>query len=334
MKKSLQLFFGASVLLSVNAWAQPTLTATGINAVVGDILSIANSTVSVSPGSAGAGQTWNLSALTGSAASNTVVTVSSTPNAASFPNANISLKGASYYAYYKTSSTAWQNYGSATTVVMPYSDPEDFLHFPFTYNNTFTDTWAAVFTNTYTFYRKGSTTVTADGYGTVTTPAGTFNNALRVHFVQTYQDSAYVGTPYVITYQNDEYMWYLNGNHTPIATVYTLTTSGNPSPGGSYLTNAVNGINDQVNLINNCLVSPNPAVEQINLDFDLAQNKHIEIKLFNSLGASVSPFISAEGLQGSNRYKLDVSTLPEGPYFIQVHLDGTPGTTRKFVISR
>jgi hypothetical protein len=55
--------------------------------------------------------------------------------------------------------------------------------------------------------------------------------------------------------------------------------------------------------------------------------------LFNSLGM-LTGTLSAEGLQGSNGYKFDVSTLPEGVYFAQVHLNGTLSTTRKFVVSR
>ena len=134
MKKSLLLSFGSLLFAAASVVAQPTITAAGITGTVGEVLSIANSTVSISPGNSGANQTWNLSSLTGTATSNTLVTVGSTPNGSSFPNATIAFKGSNYYAYYKSSATAWQNYGSATTVVMAYSNPEDFIHFPFTMN--------------------------------------------------------------------------------------------------------------------------------------------------------------------------------------------------------
>lgn len=334
MKKNLLSLFSACVMTSVGLVAQPTLTSSGISATIGEVLSIANSTVTASPGNSGANQTWNLSSLTGTASSNTVVSVSSTPNGASFPNANIALQGSGYYAYYKTSSTAWQNYGSSSSVVMAYSNPEDFMHFPFTYNNTYTDTWATTFTNTYTFYRTGSTTVTADGYGTVTTPAGTFTNALRVHFVQNYQDSAYIGVPYIITYQNDEYMWYVNGNHLPLATVYTLTSNGSPSSGGSYMTNAVNGISSHDATINSCKLFPNPATDQASLSLDLNEARLVQVELFNALGTNVGPVIKEVGSAGHNNIPINLGNLPEGIYFAQVYLDGKLTETRRFIVAR
>jgi len=335
MKKTLHILFFGSVLSSANVVAQPTLTATGINPVVGDQF-VTNVTNFVNQGSAGASQTWNLSAMTPTSSSTyTTVASSSTPNGASFPNSNISFASGSSNSYYKTSSTAFQNYGSVSgTTVMSYSNPEDFLHFPFTYNNSYTDTWATTFTSSYTFYRTGTTTVTADSYGTLTTPAGTFSNVLRIHFVQNYQDSANIpsyGT-YLVTYSNDEYMWYLNGTHFPIAFVYTLTSNGNPSQGGSYIGN-VNAINEPSALISYKLF-PNPSVEEMNVNVNLKENQKLEIKIFNSVGELIKVPVSANAAQGTNEYKINVSDLPEGIYFSEMILNGTSASTRRFTVSK
>src|SRR5262249_35849058 len=141
------------------------------------------------------------------------------------------------------------------------------------YNNTYTDSWAATFvSSSYTFYRTGSTTVTADGYGTLTTPDGTFNNVMRVHFVQTYQDSAYISGPIIITYQNDEYMWYLNGNHYPIAAVYTLSSNASSTTtGGFYMSNVVNSVPETTSVLSLSL-SPNPANNFVDFNLDLQQS--------------------------------------------------------------
>jgi len=332
------------LLTSVSLLAQPVLTATGINPVIGDQFS--NKTVGyVSPGSAGAAQTWNLSTMTGTTTTtSTMVTVGSTPNGSSFPNANESGKSSSgTYSYIKTSTGAFQLYGEVapsgtTSVVFSYSNPEDLLHFPFNYTNSYTDTWASVFTNAgSTYYRKGTDSVKYDGYGTLILPSGSYSNVSRVHFVQNYQDSTYITSfgPYIITYRNDEYFWYLNGNHQPIADVYILTNSvAAPTQSGNYATSITVGIEEENAILSSYKLFPNPAATEASVSIKLTDAQKVEIKLFNSLGAQVKPSVIGEGSQGSNEYRLDVSTLPEGIYFAQIHLDGALASTRRFVVSR
>jgi hypothetical protein len=240
MKKNLPNLLLATSLLTLSiSMAQPTLTATGINPATGNSF-VNYNTNYLSQGAAGANQTWDLSTFTISATNNAqIVASSSTTNGTSFPNSNVceSVTAASYYMYYKTSTTAWQVEGNVTpqgsaSVVMPYSDPEDLLHYPFTYTNNYTDTWAATFTSAgYPYTRNGLDSITADSYGTLKLPTGTYSNVLRVHLIQNYTDNANIGgTPITITYRNDEYMWYLNGNHYPIATISSLSTDFGGGP--------------------------------------------------------------------------------------------------------
>jgi len=334
MKKILlSVTFIANVVV---AFAQPTISASGVNPVIGDQLIMATATY-VSPGNSGASQTWNLSSMTSSASNTyTAVATSSTPNGSSFPNSNVALgSGGGNYSYYKTSSSSFQNYGfNSGTTVMSYSDPEDFLRFPCAFNNTYSDSWAVTFVNTYTFYRTGTTTVTADSYGTLITPDGTFNNVLRVHFVQNYQDSAYIpsyGT-YLETYNNDEYMWYLNGNHFPIAFVYTLTYSTGTSQGGSYMSNVL-GV-DEPSVLKSFTVFPNPVSSDLHFDINMKENQNIEIQLFNEIGSLVATPVSDNANTGRNEYNVHVGDLPEGIYFARIILDGTLTSTRRFTVSR
>jgi hypothetical protein len=349
MRKPLQnLVLTAGLLTSAVTLAQPTLTATGMNPVVGDHVNNYNATY-VSPGSAGASQTWNLAAMgTGTLNASTGITVSSTPYASNYSAANIAFTyaGGSEYGYYNTSSSALQYDGAAvtsgtTTVEFIYSNPEDFLHFPFAYNNTYTDTWMATFTSAGSQYvRKGNTTVTADGYGTVTTPAGTFSNVMRIHFVQIYTDSTNITGfgPYVLDYDNDEYMWYLNNNHYPIATVSsfsaTSTFTNSVTQSASYITGVIAGIENPSSFIASSNLFPNPASGNTTLSVTLTENKKVEIKLLNILGAETGKTITAEGIQGENTYKPDIGNLSEGIYFVQISLDGTIASTQKLIISK
>lgn len=86
MKKKLLKSFAIITACSTAAFAQPTLTATGINPVVGDAYTTKMCNY-VSPGSAGANQTWDLSSMTVAGTINyTSANPSSTPMAANFTN--------------------------------------------------------------------------------------------------------------------------------------------------------------------------------------------------------------------------------------------------------
>lgn len=336
MKTPLQrVIFYILLFCSTIVKAQPTLTSANTNPAIGDSYANNNSQY-LSPGSSGANATWDLSAMTvTSSPSATYVSASSTPEGLSFPNANISAGANGIYNYYKTSSSAWQYYGIALGMNVVYSDPEDFLRFPFTYNSTYTDSWAATFVSGTAYYRRGTTTVTGDSYGTLKLPSGTYNNVLRVHFVENYQDSSNSGTPVIQTYKNDQYMWYLPGNHSPIASVYTLTIgTSSPTKTGYYLAGIKVGINENDRLLGSYSLFPNPVSENLNIAFSLTENKKIEIKLYNSIGEEVSSNIFKEGLIGVNEFILDVAVLPEGIYFAQLNLEGNITSTKKFVVSK
>lgn len=316
--------------------AQPTLTATGINPVVGDQYTTQTAQY-VNPGSPGANQTWNLAMSSSGATNSTGVAPSSTPYASSFPTATVAF-GTNPYVYYKTSSSAMQMNGvvSGAGVVISYSDNEDLLRFPATYNNSYTDDWAATFTSaSYMYYRTGSTAVTTDGWGTLTTPAGTYSNVMRVHFVQTYQDSTNImSQPYVISYVNDEYMWYLEGNHTPIAAVYNLTIStGSPVTGGFYISTVVSNV-EETSAFSSLNVYPTLASDQVNFAYQLDEAADVNIAVYDATGKQALSTQNVQSYAGENKTTISVAELPAGIYFATLTTaEGLP-VTRQFVITR
>lgn len=336
MKKLLQnLFIISCATLSLDAIAQPTLTHASNSPVVGDKFDLKNTNY-VSPGSAGASQTWNLSAMSTTAAvtNYTAVTVASTPSASSYPSANVSvMDGAGTYIYYNTSASAWLNYGPiAGGIVFSYSNPETYLNYPFNYTNSFVDAWACTYTNSLVFYRAGNSTITADGWGTVTTPAGTFNNVMRVRHLQVYKDSC-LSAPLIINYVNDEYLWYRPGTHYPIAAVYSFTTGSSVFTGGSYLTNVLTGINENASLINSINIFPNPASQYLNIDCNLRSAQTSELFIYNGTGQIVKHFSELETVVGENKFELNVTDLASGIYYLQIHLDGVLAKKERFVIT-
>lgn len=336
MKKHLQNFIMlVAVSFAASVFGQPVLTNTNCNPIIGDQFTH-NLTNYVSPGSAGANQTWNLSAMTATATNSaSFVTVASTP-LPSFPNANMSFKSGTTYKYYKTTTTALQNCNGVASgsITIQYTDLEDQLHFPFNYNNSYSDTWqgsyAILSTN---FIRKGTTTVTADGYGTLTTPAGTFTNVMRVHLYTAYKDSI-ISNGFVFNRTDEEYRWYAPNSHYHVASVYTSTNSSNPNTtGGSYMDNFVNvGINEYQNQFSNVNLFPTPASDVLNISFPESISNNVEVSVSNVQGQELKKQIY--NTQLSSNQTMNVSDLPAGVYFLQLKADGVASCNKRFVITK
>jgi hypothetical protein len=274
-----------SIFFIGNCIAQPVLDSANSAPSLGESFSTNNCNY-VAPGSSGANATWDLSSFVAiSVSASSTDTVSKSFYAPAFPNATVISESSGNLEFYFTSSNLWQNQGivSAAGVVFNYSNYEDLLHFPFTYPDTYTDQFAATFTsNGYQYKRSGSVTVTADAYGTLLLPGLTLSNILRVHLVETYQDSTFIDTPFIIPYINDEYMYYLPGLHQPVAAVYTLTISGSASTAG-YYSISTTGIKEESALVSFNLF-PNPSSDNLAIQMSLSENKKICIKVFNTLG--------------------------------------------------
>lgn len=308
-----------------------TLTATGCNPTIGEVYNRVL-TNSFSQGSSGTGQTWNISTLTGTSSSATVVSVGSTPNGSNHPLTNIAFYDGANYTYYKTSSTAYQLYGIEASVSIVYSNPEDFMRYPFSYSNTYTDTWAATFTSGVFFNRKGSTTLTADGTGTLITPNGTITNVIRVHSVQIYSDSADLGgTPYVITYNNDQYFWYKDGIHFPLASTYNFTSSASAPTTGGFYTDLPIGIKENTLLSDDVVLTPNPANENVLVSYLLEKNSAIKLAVINVIGEEVYVYNSSQNLIGKQSINIDLSHLDKGVYFVRIQAEGE-SVTKKLIV--
>jgi hypothetical protein len=216
--------------------AQTVLTDTGINPTTGDVYTLHSGNYT-SPGNSGAGQAWNLTAITlTSTASYTVNPLVQAPSSAQFSaTANTQMNNGSIYNFFHASAGALRNAGylAVSTVAIVYSDAEDQLHYPFSFNDNFSDNFSATFTlSNIAFTRSGSTSVSYDGWGSLQLPTRGFTEVARIHLVQNYSDVSAFNTT---TYTNDQYLWFVNGHHQALAGVFSTTVNGSPaSQGGFY----------------------------------------------------------------------------------------------------
>lgn len=197
MKKLLPIIFSIIVL---PAFSQITITSADI-AQIGDVINRKADTLTpiTGPGPAGANQSWvmtNLSQYVNDE-NTSVVSVGSTPYAAQFPNSNIAMTNDNAsYIYVNNSSSIMTTQGGAgdllmlgTTIVAPLNPDLTLHNFPRTYNSTYTDTYKTDVTingsvinplvSQVRYKRVGTVTDVTDGWGTITTPVGTYD-VLRV----------------------------------------------------------------------------------------------------------------------------------------------------------
>lgn len=140
-------------------------------------------------GNSGANQTWDFSSLVSANAAVEYdgILSSSTPYAASFPNAEIAMfnldaYGDSNYNYFTNDSNVYTSWGGAfIQQILNYSNPRDILHYPFTFGDTFSDSYSYTSPFNSDF---GAVEITADGYGILLLPQGAFDNCLRVREVR------------------------------------------------------------------------------------------------------------------------------------------------------
>jgi hypothetical protein len=335
MKK---LYIGSLLLLFAftnQATFSQSITASGINPVIGDVFTY-KSTAFFNAGSSGSGQTWSFPGLTGTTETLTAVSVASTPFASSFPTATLAEKqgNGSAYLFYANTSSAQVTRGYAAGIIqIVYSNPEEMLHFPFSFGNSYTDYFLATFNSGGSNYtRRGSTTVTADAIGTLTTPAGTFTNVLRVRIFQNYQDSTNIsGSSIIINYTNTEYFWYKDGYHYPLATSYTFVSSGSPSTGGSYFIPSTIGIDENSEFESNLRIFPNPVESELTVSLNMETPKTLHVSLMNLLGEKVME-LDSDPIAGSEKVvKLQLDNLRSGIYIANVS-SGNLTTTRKIVV--
>jgi hypothetical protein len=197
------------LLYSLALFALPAMAQISIDlsdmAVVGDVISRKADTLTpiTGPGSAGANQTWTMTTISSNPTyilneNTSVVTVASTPYAAQFSGSNISMTNDNVsYVYINQNSTTMTTQGGAgdllllgNTIVAPLNPDLKLHNFPRTYNSTFTDNYATDITingsvisplvSQVRYKRVATVTDVTDGWGSITTPNGTYNDVLRV----------------------------------------------------------------------------------------------------------------------------------------------------------
>ncbi|WP_276134197.1 hypothetical protein [Polluticoccus soli] len=237
MKK--QIYTAAASLFTLSAMAQPTLNKVE-DYTAGTKIKALNCQA-IAAGTAGANQTWNFSALTGT--DTTTFTYLANPASSPFPAANLVEKSSdSTYRFFNKTAAATYTVGitdsssTSDNAMISYSNTALAMQRPLTYNATASDSFAHTITNgMFTIYGKGEVQMKVDGYGTLVLPNGTYNNVLRVRMETNQKDS--IGIPGNLTFitQLVSYAWYDNAHKAPLLRIDSNDVSGSADVAVSYL---------------------------------------------------------------------------------------------------
>lgn len=150
----------------------------------------------------------------------------------SFPDANLAEVLSSNQTFYYTDNAdsisllGYVTVSGTNISQVTYTDPFTLLSYPFTYGDNFSDIAARTYANI-----TGTATynVTADGYGTLVLPIGTFHNVLRLHSEANFNDVSATGTFFEL--QDDLYEWFDGIHPKPLLSIRVRNVNNNGTLG-------------------------------------------------------------------------------------------------------
>ncbi len=328
MKKTVfSLFVAASAIAT--SQAQPTLTATNMNPIHGDVFYGHQCDTNVSKGAAGAHVTWDFSAVTeGGLDTTSYFACDSTAFCSSFPGSNLAAVNGSVYVYASATAAGLSLkgiHGMGSDIV--YDNALDVVRYPLTHNTVFTDTSGYAITGL-GYYHTEIDSYICDGYGTLKLPASTDTNTLRVHNISYTIDSLDLGSFTSVTKSRGEsYIWYKPGFHNALFSI-SYDTSGSASglpyvravtyyvkKAGSGSTTSVTEISHQPLSLQ---VYPNPANDILHLKFNLQDAADASITIADIAGRTIAAINGKDIVTGTNDIAFPVGSLPSGLYIVRV----------------
>lgn len=195
---------------------------------------------------------------------------------------------------------------------------------PITYMDTYTDTYTTHYTAAgFDFSGTGHCTITADGYGKLILPNGTYNNVLRLRIVETQQDTIIqFGTTVNVT--TTIHVWF-DGVHTSALLKLDSTHASTFSQTEvSYLLHEGLGIKENRKMQQTLHVYPNPAADRIYIT--TADKGNIDI--LNALGQMVKTVAAVKGIS-----EVPTGDLQRGFYYV-VYRNNDGTATSKIFISK
>ncbi|HEY3295115.1 MAG TPA: T9SS type A sorting domain-containing protein [bacterium] len=324
--------FAALLLFGATAFAQITIHNTDFSSAgYSYTWGVSDDTASFSSGSAGVNQTWTFNSTYWDATErHTFVAPSSTPHGTQFPNATradhvepIHGSGEESYIYHQITSSQFLQIGEAFTDTIVTFQPAWLVGpLPLTYGANWTSVmyYERALVPGFIMGTRDSTLWTVDGWGTVTTPYGGTQAALRV-FTRHWLTVSLNGTP-LQAFQLISYAW-LNqaGNSVVVLTSNAEDTDPNFTTGTIAMMGAPLAAEPVRGPVAQSLAVgqnyPNPFNPTTDIPVTLAKNSQVTLEIFDQLGQLVSR--EEHNLPaGSHSFAVNGSRWATGMYFARV----------------
>ena len=263
------------------------------------------------------------------------------------PGAQISAA----YDFYKESSSDFKQIGAGYTindVPIPFSySQEDIIYkFPINYLNTESCDYKYGFEIPGVGYygQSGHRINTVDGWGTLTTPFGTFQT-LRITSTIDAVDTVYntallLGTniPNPLKY---EYKWLANGMKIPVLKIKAVDILGTVTVNDvRYIDSTRAGV-PQVGIFENIannehvMVYPIPCINELVLQYNLQNTTLVNISITNVFGSVVAILFDEIQIAGDYKKSINITDLQlsSGIYFLN-HITNNHKEIRKIVVAQ
>ena len=178
--------------------------------------------------------------------------------------------------------------------------------------------------------RSGTVTVTADGYGTLQTPAGTYQNVLRVHTVETLTDN-FMGFP--TTNQTiHRWSWYAPNEkyilmHIDSVIVQPVSGPSSTSTSMFYRKSTTTSLQPGHVAAPQFLAFPNPAQDHLFIRLEGISSTPLTINLTDLSGKT----LRSETYTDGTLHQLSLNGITPGVYLIQASSKGAV-STQKIII--
>jgi len=228
---------------------------------------------------------------------------------------------------------------SFDSIFIVYTDPLDWGTFPYSYEETSEDTFEARVTSyignqTILAIQSGTSTQEVDSYGTLTTPAGTFENTLRVKRIEMAENSI-PGIPFTSPQETYRYTWYAENENGVILNLDSIVIKDfndnvlSTELTGSYRTMGPTSTSTLSTEEYELKVFPNPVIDEFTLKYsDLSKYK---LYIYTVDGKEVPHSITSSTVN-SSRVKLSNPTFESGIFFIKLIDKGNNVQTSKPIL--
>lgn len=244
------------------------------------------------------------------------------------------------YRFYKESSSSFADVGfgayiNEIPIPIKYDEPDVLYKFPVTVGAV--DSSSSGFSFDIPglgfFLNSKKRINTVDGWGTLTTPYGTFETIrIKSDIIQydsIYIDSIGVGIP--VNRTITEYKWL--GNNFGIPLLYiskeglALTVNYIDSVRSNFIE-----VPEYYELKNSFNIYPNPASTELTIIYELSEPSSVELTIFSSSGKKLLNLANSSQNAGTHRKKLNIEDLglPSGVYLVNLNINNN-NIVKRFV---